>query len=82
MQSIEKNRPEKKFRVGQVTATIWSNKSKNDTIYRTVVLERAYKDKNQDQWQNTKTLRAVDIPKAVLALNEAYKYLTLKESET
>ena len=43
------NLPEKKFRAGSVSATIWKNESKtsegNAVSYRTVSLERSYRDK-------------------------------------
>ena len=75
------NSPEKKFRAGAIAATIWKNdveKEGKTFEFKTVSLERNYKDKN-DEWQTTSTLRINDIPKAVLVLNKAYEYLTLKE---
>ena len=80
---MEKNQPEKKFRAGSVTATIWKNIAEKDnrTIeYRTVSFERRYKDRN-DEWQSTNSLRVNDLPKAKLVLGKAYEYLILKEHE-
>jgi hypothetical protein len=74
-----KNLPEKKFRAGAVAATIWANETVRDgkpVTYRTVSLERSYKDKN-DAWQSTNSLRTADIPKAILVLQKSYEYIAL-----
>jgi hypothetical protein len=77
----EENLPEKKFRAGAITATIWKNTSQNgDGEYSTISFERSYKDKN-DNWQTTNSLRVNDLPKAKLVLNKAYEYLVLNKEE-
>ena len=82
---MEKNVPEKKFSTGVVTATIWQNsgKGRNGEIvgYRTVSLQRRYKDKN-GVWQTANSLRVNDLPKAALVLQKAYEYLVLREQST
>ncbi len=81
MSEKEKNKPEKKFRAGPITATIWKNKLEKDgkeVEYKTVSVERNYKDK-QDQWQSTTSLRAHDIPNALLVLNKTFEYMQFKE---
>jgi hypothetical protein len=78
-----KNLPEKKFRSGAVAATIWSNSSVKDgkaVSYRTISLQRSYKDKN-DEWQSTESLRASDLPRAILVLQKAYEYIALYSDE-
>ncbi|RME78356.1 hypothetical protein D6774_01450 [Candidatus Woesearchaeota archaeon] len=75
--------PEKKFRAGALSATIWNNKTQRDgkeETYRTVSFERNYKDKD-GTWKTTNSLRVNDLPKAVLILNKAYEYLVLTELE-
>jgi hypothetical protein len=72
--------PEKKFRAGAITATVWRNHTEKDgqtVTYPTVTFERSYKDQ-QDQWQTTSTLRVGDLPKAELVLRKAYEYLSLE----
>ena len=74
-----KNTPEKKFRAGAISATVWQNQGQNKktgeaTTYRTISLQRGYKDKN-DQWQNTGSMRINDLPRAALVLTKAYEYL-------
>lgn len=78
-----KDVPEKKFKAGAVTATIWKNQGKNtdgDFEYKTISLERNYRNSDGD-WKNTNTLRINDLPKAKLALQKAYEYLTLQEEK-
>jgi len=80
--NVNKNTPEKKFRASPVSATIWANevqtKEGETRLYRTVILERTYKDKD-GVWKSTSSLRANDLPKAVLVLNKAYEYVSIKE---
>ena len=80
-----KNTPEKKFSTGVVTATVWQNNGKGrngETVaYRTVSLQRRYKDKN-GVWQTANSLRVNDLPKAALVLQKAYEYLVLREQDT
>jgi len=70
-------KPEQKFRVGGVTATIWKNKSEEGKEFATVQFDRTYKDK-EDNWQTTNKLGVNDIPKAMAVLSKAYEYLALK----
>ena len=79
-----KNLPEKKYRAGAVAATIWANEVIRDgkqVTYRTVSLERSYKDKD-DEWKSTNSLRVTDIPKAVLVLQKAFEYIALSNNST
>jgi hypothetical protein len=79
--SPAKNMPEKKFRAGAVSATIWQNNSQKQdgsmASFNTISFERGYKDK-QGNWKSTSSLRVADIPKAVVVLNKAYEYLVMK----
>ena len=78
-----KNVPEKKFSTGVITATVWQNQGKGrneETVsYRTVSMQRRYKDKN-GVWQTANSLRINDLPKASLVLSKAYEYLVLRET--
>jgi len=79
-----KNLPEKRFSTGVVNATIWKNLGVNPkgepTEYRTISLQRRYKDK-QGEWQSTNSLRVNDLPKATLVLQKAYEHLVLKSAD-
>ncbi|MBW2996285.1 hypothetical protein KY332_03220 [Candidatus Woesearchaeota archaeon] len=73
------NQPEKKFRAGAVSATVWLNQGQSKKTgeisnYRTISLQRGYKD-NNDQWQNTGSMRVNDLPRAALVLKQAYEYM-------
>ncbi|MBI5391267.1 hypothetical protein HZB02_07290 [Candidatus Woesearchaeota archaeon] len=82
-----RNPPEKKFQAGPITAIVWNNTSTRPAAggqpavpatYKTISLERIYKDRN-NQWQNTNSLRLNDLPKAALVLQKAYEYLVITE---
>lgn len=78
------NYPEKKFRAGGLSATIWLNKGQKatgeETEYQTISIERNYVDK-EGQWQSTNSLRINDLPKATIVLQKAYEYLVLNEQD-
>ena len=81
---MENNMPEKKFKAGAVSATVWQNQAASKTpgevvAYRTISLQRVYKDKD-GSWKSTNSLRLHDLPKAALVLDKAYEYLVLKGS--
>ncbi len=75
------NLPEKKFKAGAISATVWRNtitkKDGESADILTVSFDRRYKDKDTDEWKSTKSLRSSDLPKAVVVLNKAYEYLVL-----
>ena len=73
------NLPEKKFRAGAISATVWLNKAENGD-YRTISIERNYKDKS-DKWQSSNTLRVNDLPKANVVLQKAYEFLVFNEQD-
>lgn len=76
------NLPEKKFRAGGISATVWLNKGTKTTgeesEFRTIAIERSYTDR-EGKWQSTNSLRVNDLPRAQMVLNKAYEYLTLQE---
>jgi hypothetical protein len=79
------NTPEKKFSTGAINATVWKNtgtsKNGQEVEFRTITLQRRYKDKN-DAWQSTNSMRINDLPKAALVLNKAYEYLVLRDTDS
>lgn len=83
--SEEKTMPEKKFTTGAISAAVWVNEAQSKTgetrNFRTISIQRRYKDKN-DEWQTSSSLRINDLPKAALVLNKAYEYLVLKNIDT
>ncbi|MFC1723482.1 hypothetical protein ACFL0V_05065 [Nanoarchaeota archaeon] len=74
------NLPEKKFRAGAISATVWRNIHEKDGRsfeVRSIKVERNYKDKETDEWKSTDYLRAMDLPKAVVLLGKAYEYIIM-----
>ena len=67
------NPPVKKWRFGAVSVNVWKNSGEKGDYY-TVDSQRGYKDRN-GEWKNTGSLRLNDMPKAVLGINEAYKWI-------
>ena len=78
----EKNKPVKKFRSGQVTATIWENlleqKDQDPKFIQSIKLEKSYKDKDEN-WKTTNNLSVADLNKAILVLQKANEFCNLKE---
>ncbi|HLC75272.1 MAG TPA: hypothetical protein VJH88_05475 [Candidatus Nanoarchaeia archaeon] len=77
-----KNMPEKKFRAGAISATVWKNtgqSAKGESVeFKTISLNRVYKDAS-GAWQHTTSLRLNDLPRASVALQKAYEYLVLEQ---
>jgi len=81
-----KNMPEKKFRAGGISATIWQNQGQNKTgeptVYNTISIDRRYMDKKDNEWKSTTSFRINDLPKVALVMTKAYEFLTLKEDSS
>ncbi|MEM4263916.1 MAG: hypothetical protein QW666_03425 [Candidatus Woesearchaeota archaeon] len=76
---MEKNTPQRKFKAGGVSATIWQNINKDGKAFSTVSFERGYKDKSGN-WKSTNYLGVSDLPKAMVVLSKAYEFLALKQT--
>ena len=76
-----KGKPEKKFKAGAVSATVWANEMRDKQgkgfLVYTVAFDRAYMDRD-GKWKSTSSLRVNDIPKLQLVAQEAYEYLVRK----
>ena len=79
MENVKPVEPEKKFRAGGVSATVWINNTEKG-VFPSIQLSRSYLDK-QNNWKDTNCFKVGDIPKAVLVLGEAYRYLSLKDKQ-
>jgi hypothetical protein len=80
----ENKGPERKFRAGAVSATVWKNDRQRATgetfSYHTISLDRRYKDQT-GSWKSASSFRLQDLPKVTLVLNEAFRYLSLSGVE-
>ena len=84
--------PEKKFRAGGVSATIWNNKLKingNEIENKTVTIERSYqadeiingKKSGNKIWKSTSCFRQNDLQKVILVALESQKHLMLQKQD-
>ena len=76
--------PEKKYSVGQVSATVWKNTKevdingeKQNKDFYSVQVEKSYKV--GDNWKSTNNFNQNDLPKLSLVVEMAYKYISIKE---
>ncbi|MCA9124887.1 MAG: hypothetical protein KDB11_32145 [Planctomycetales bacterium] len=75
-------KPEKVFRVGSVSASVFVNTVDTENgkrEIRNVNLQRRYKD--GDEWKSSSSFGLGDIPQAMSALQLAFDYVAEKEAE-
>jgi len=77
--NTEHSAPVKKVKVGGVEVAVWENSSKDGKKFFTTTMERNYKV--GEDWKKTSSLRTDDLPKAILALQEAYHFAAVKNTE-
>ncbi len=70
-------KPVKSVKIGGIEVAVWENSSKDGNKFFTTTLERNYKV--GEEWKKTNSLRDNDLPKAILALQEAYQFVAIKE---
>ena len=72
------SKPEKTFKAGAVRAAVFRNPvakpGGGEIQMAKVILEVRYRDK-AGEWKGTHSLSLNDLPKAILALQQAYAYL-------
>lgn len=66
------DKPVKKFRVGNMSASVWKNDGTNNPFY-TVTLQRSYKD--GEDWKNTDSMGHGDLMNAMKALERAEAHI-------
>ena len=77
------SKPEKVFKIGAVRASIFRNtieRQGKQVPLPKVILEVRYLDKS-GQWKGTNSLSLNEVPKAVLALQKAFEYLSEKKED-
>ena len=80
---MENQKPIYKERAGSISIAVFENEGKTKEgqkyVFKTVNLQKSYKDK-KGEWQNLSlSLRSDDIPKAVLLLSKSYGQCVMKE---
>jgi len=73
--------PIKRFSAGGIVVSVWENLTEKNGIaksFNTVTIDRRYKN-SEEEWESSNSFKANDIPKAILALQEAFRFISLKE---
>jgi len=71
-------KPVKSVKIGAIEVAVWENSSKEGNKFFTTTIERNYK--NGEEWKKTGSFHNDDLPKAILALQEAYHFVAIKNS--
>jgi hypothetical protein len=74
--------PVQEFRAGGVRAAIWRRETEKDgrsVVEHNTKITRSYRDK-QGNWQEVNTYYPDDLAKLILVTQEAYRYVTLRDS--
>lgn len=74
------NKPERVFQHGGVKAAIFTNEHEKDGesfTKKSISVQRVYRDK-EGTFKTTNNLYVNDLPKAILVLQKAFDYLTIK----
>lgn len=76
--------PEKTFRIGLVSASIFLNDLEVDgktRQVRSVNLQRRYRDSADNEWKSTTSFNLAELPQAIAALTLAMDHVASQESE-
>ena len=73
----ERQRPEKKFKAGSITATLWRSGDNGGKRY-VVVFDKTYKDK-EGNWATTNRFNAQEAATVALLAKQAFEYMTQSE---
>ena len=68
-------------RAGLVKADVWSNKSHEGKDFFTVSVQRSYKEKDSEKWENTTSFRINDLPRLILVLQKVYERQVLSAQD-
>ena len=76
-------KPEKVFRIGSVSASVFVNEFDTDSgkrRIRSVSLQRRYRDDNDGEWKSSTSFGLGELPQALAALDLAMKHMVSKEA--
>jgi hypothetical protein len=75
--------PEKTFRAGTVSASIWRKEVEQNgrkVVQHSIRIQKRYRDK-EGKWQNTDYFFPNDLPRLQLVVEKAFEYVALSESD-
>ncbi len=75
----EKKKPERIYRVGDVSASIFVQEAGNDRVFRTVSLQKSYMSEGERQY--TSSLSLAELPAAIEVLRMALSYVAGEREE-
>jgi hypothetical protein len=78
-------RPVKEFRTGTLKVAIWENEVEQDgkrTMRYSARFGKRYFDEQKQEWRDTETLFANDLPRVRLLLDKAFEFIVLKDPDT
>jgi hypothetical protein len=74
---MEKTIPTKTFKAGTIQVSLWEHDGEGDKKLQSFTFQKSYKD-DSGEWKHSQSLFTSDIPKLILALQQAYKETMLK----
>lgn len=77
---IPMSQPEKSFRIGNISAAVFLNESQDKRPFRSVVLQRRYKD--GDDWKYSNSFTLNDLPSVQIVLQMALTHVAGQEAES
>lgn len=69
--------PVMRFRSGSVSATVWETPRKDGTLYPTVKLTKAVRDKKSKTWKESSVFQVNDLPVVAILARKAFEALAL-----
>jgi hypothetical protein len=69
----QKKEPAQRFRLGNISAAIWTNTNGNGEVWFNVEVTRRYRD--EETWKDATTFRRDDLPIVALAAIRAYDWI-------
>lgn len=72
------NTPVQKFRIGNVTASVWENEGTRDgSVFHTVTLQRSFRN-GDGEYQNSDSLNSGDLLNAAKVLERAEAWISMQ----
>ena len=72
--------PERSFRIGSCSASVFVNETADRRTFRSVSLERRYRD--GEEWKSSTSFALSELPAAIAVLQLAMQHVAHKETET
>lgn len=80
--SQQAKKPEKEFRAGAISASVWRNsvnQGDQEVERFSVRIQKRFKAKDSEEWKNTDYYFPEDLPKLEAVVRKAYDYITVAE---